>query len=246
MAPDTMTRPTTNRPTTTARTVGTVGLWTTTLLVLGNLLHPFDGSTALYADITAFAGKAEGALWIGVHLGVAVLMLVVPWLVQAWASASDVTRTRLVGRLAFATSLVGTAIGTIHLAGVDGAALGSFADLLDPADPVTATAGAVLLRLHLATFLSWVLAFWMATQALLGVAVILDGRRRWLGGLLLIGSALAAGSVIVTAVEGQLTTLSEPLLFRTSTLPFTVWLFAASMDLRDHGRTGRPEPELAP
>lgn len=232
MATDTMTAATLGRPTATTRTVGTVGLWAAVLLVLGNLLHPFDGSTALYADITAFASKAEGVLWVGVHLGVAVLLLVVPWLVQAWASSSDVPRTRLVGRLAFATSLVGTAIGTVHLAGVDGAALGSYATVLDPADPVTITAGAVLLRVHLATFLSWVLTFWMATQALLGVAAILDGRRRWLGCLLLVGAALAAGSTIVTAVEGQLTTLSEPLLFRTSTLPLTVWLFAASMDLR--------------
>lgn len=52
----------------------------------------------------------------------------------------------------------------------------------------------------------------------------LDGRRRWLGALLAVGGLLASASVVITAVEGQLTTLSEPLLFRPATIIITVWL----------------------
>lgn len=45
-------------------------------------------------------------------------------------------------------------------------------------------------------------------------------------------AALSLASAFITALEGQLTMLSEPVLFRSATLLFTLWLLVASLDLR--------------
>lgn len=224
------------------RMVGTIGLGATGLLVLGNALHPFDGSTELYGDITQFAAKAEGTLWVVDHLVLGAVFLVVPWLTHAWVRTMPGPVARVWGRLAVTTSVVGVAIGTIHLGGVDGAALGSFADVLaDPAaGDVAATAGEVLLRVHLATFLSWVISFWAVSQLALAVTNHHGGGRTWLTALLALGGILATVSAVVTATEGQLTTLSEPILFRPATLTYTVWLVVAGLDLRRGGGGGGP------
>lgn len=229
---------TTGTAPTTLRTVGTIGLIATVLSVVGNALHPFDGSTELYADIALFAAKAEGPVWVIDHLVIAVVLLVVPWLLHTWAQTLPDPAARTWGRLAVVTATIGTAIGTVHLAGIDGAALGSYAEVLasSPSEAATA-AGAVLLRVHLATFLSWVVSFWAVTQLLLAVVVHKGDDRPWLTVLLAAGGLLAAASAVITASEGQLTTLSEPILFRPSTITFTVWLFVASFDLR---RAGEP------
>ncbi len=237
MSTHTTTEATDTAPT-ALRTVGTIGLIATVLSVVGNALHPFDGSTELYSDITLLAAKAGGSLWVIDHLVLAVLLLVVPWLLHTWARTLPDIGARTWGRLAVITATVGTAIGTVHLAGIDGAALGSYAEVLatSPSEAATA-AGAVLLRVHLATFLSWVVSFWAVTQLLLAVVVHKGDDRTWLAVLLAVGGLLAAASAVITASEGQLTTLSEPILFRPSTITFTVWLFVASFDLR---RAGEP------
>lgn len=216
------------------RTVGTIGLVVTGILVVGNAIHPFDGSTELYGDITAFAEKATGGVWVIDHLVLAVVLLAIPWVASVWRDSLQDARARLWGGFAVIAVLVGTVIGTVHLGGVDGAAMGSYGELLrDPASgEMAVAAGEVLLRVHMATFMSWVLSFYAVAQLLLARATWLEGRHRWLGALLALGGLLAAASVVVTAVEGQLTTLSEPLLFRPSTVTITVWLVVASLDLR--------------
>lgn len=249
MAPDeeihvstTATTETRNDPGADRRTVGTVGLVTAGILVVGNAIHPFDGSTEMYADITAFAEKASSDVWVIDHLVLAVVLLAIPWIASVWRDALQEQQARLWGGFAVVAVLIGTAIGTVHLGGVDGAAMGSYGALLD--DPASGemavAAGEVLLRVHMATFTSWVLSFYAVAQLLLARATWLEGRHRWLGAVLAVGGLLAAASVVATAGAGQLTTLSEPLLFRPSTVSITLWLVVASLDLRKgHGAATR-------
>lgn len=216
------------------RTVGTVGLVVTGVLVVGNAVHPFDGSTELYGDITALTEKATSDVWVIDHLVLAVALLAVPWIASVWRDSLQDAQAHLWGRFAVVALLIGTVIGTVHLAGVDGAAMGSYGELLrDPGSgDMAVAAGEVLLRIHMATFTSYVLAFYAVAQLLLARTTWLEGRHRWLGVVLAVGGLLAAASVVTTAVAGQITTLSEPLLFRPSTITITVWLVVASLDLR--------------
>ncbi|HUG32673.1 MAG TPA: hypothetical protein VMM14_07265 [Acidimicrobiia bacterium] len=63
------------------------------------------------------------------------------------------------------------------------------------------------------------------------------GQAYWLGWMLVLAASLGLASAVVTALEGQLTTLSEPLLFRPSSFHVTIWLLIASLELR---RTNEP------
>ncbi len=104
----------------------------------------------------------------------------------------------------------------------------------DFADAEVAAAGA-LLKLHLATLLGWTLTMWFGAQLLIGIAALVDRPRRRIGWLAVVGAVLALAAVLVAAVEGQWTTLSEPLLLRPSTVAFTIWMLVASVQLRRAG-----------
>lgn len=220
------------------RLVGNVGIVAVVLLLLGNILHPFDGTTEMYGDVQLFMEKMS-TFWIIDHLVLAIVFLAVPWVAWTWAQRLDSERARNLGNVGWMLALVGTAIGVVHLAGIDGVALPAFRDVIEAsggAEAEIAAAGA-LLKVHLTTFMGWLIVFWVGAQAFLGAAAVADGRRRWLGWLMLAGAGLALASATIIALEGQLTTLSEPILFRTSTFAFTLWVLVGSLDLRAAGNT---------
>lgn len=215
------------------RTVGKVGLAATIALIVLNLAHPF-GSTEQYGDAVLFISKMN-TWWVLDHLAIGFVLLFVPLVAWAWVQTLKDEQAQLWGRLGWMTTLIGTLIGIVHVAGIDGVALPSFGDVLEASGngaPEVAAAAA-LLRVHLTTFMAWLVTMWFGSSLFLGIATLAEsGQRRWVGWMLLVGATLALASAIVTALEGQLTTLSEPFLFRPSSFLLTIWLLVASLDLR--------------
>lgn len=221
----------------TLRPVGNVGLAAAIALIVLNLAHPFDGTTEMYGDAVLFISKMD-TWWVIDHLGLAVVFLFFPWVAWAWVQSFQDGLAQLWGRLGWMTLLIGTAIGVIHVGGIDGVALPSFGSVLEDSNGAAEVAAAALLRVHLTTFMAWLIVSWVGASLFMGVATLLEpDQRKWLGWMLVLAAALGLASAIVTALEGQLTTLSEPLLFRPSSFLVTIWLVIASLDLR---RTNEP------
>lgn len=219
------------------RTVGNVGLAAAIALIVLNLAHPFDGSTELYGDAVLFISKMD-TWWVIDHLGLAIVSLFIPWVAWAWIQTFQDELARLWGRLGWMMMLIGTAIGVLHLAGIDGVALPSFGTVLEGSSDTAEAAASALLRVHLTTFMAWLIVAWFGASLFLGVATLLETDKPiWLGWMLVLAAALALTSAVVTAVEGQLTTLSEPFLFRPATFLVTIWWIVASLELR---RAGEP------
>lgn len=225
----------------TLRPVGNVGVATAIALVVLNLAHPFDGTTEMYGDAVLFISKMD-TWWVIDHLALAIVFLFVPWVAWAWVQTFEDGLAQIWGRLGWMTLLIGTAIGVLHVGGIDGVALPSFGSVLEGSAGAAEMAAAALLRVHLTTFMAWLIVSWVGASLFLGVATLLEpGKRNWLGWMLVLAAALGLASAIVTALEGQLTTLSEPLLFRPSSFLVTIWLLVASLELRRSG-----EPATAP
>lgn len=215
------------------REIGTVGLVSGVLLVVLNLLHPV-GNTELYGDGVKFMAKMD-TFWVILHLVIAVTLLPVPMVVQAWVGTLSTERARVWGNFSLMLIVMGTVIGLIHIAGIDGVALPAFGNLLQASggSPELRVVAAALLKVHLATFISWVIVFWMAGQAVLAFATFLDPQQpRALAVAAALGAAFALASVLTTALAGQLTTFSEGGLFRPSTVGFTVFYLWISLRLR--------------
>jgi hypothetical protein len=215
------------------RETGTVGLVSGILLVVVNLLHPI-GNTEMYADGVKFVAKMD-TFWVILHLVIAVALLPVPMVVRGWVGTLSTERGRLWGDFGLTLIVMGTVIGSIHLAGIDGVALPAFGNVLRApgASPELKVAAAALLKVHLTTFISWVVVFWMAGQAALAFASFRDPQQpRGLAVLAVLGAAFALASVLTTALAGQLTTLSEGGLFRPSTVAFTIFYLWISFRLR--------------
>ncbi len=221
----------------TLRPVGNVGLAAAIALIVLNLAHPFDGTTEMYGDAVLFISKMD-TWWVIDHLALAFLFLFFPWVAWAWVQTFEDGLAQLWGRLGWMTLLIGTAIGVLHVGGIDGVALPSFGSVLEASNGAAEMAAAALLRVHLTTFMAWLIVSWVGASLFMGVATLLEpGKRNWLGWMLVLAAALGLASAIVTALEGQLTTLSEPLLFRPSSFLVTIWLLIASLELR---RTDQP------
>jgi hypothetical protein len=152
------------------RETGTVGLVSGILLVVLNLSHPV-GNTEMYADGVRFVAKMD-TFWVILHLVIAVALLPVPLVVRAWASTLGPERARVWGDFSLTLIVMGTVIGSIHLAGIDGVALPAFGKVLRAPGgvPELNVAAAALLKVHLTAFVSWVVVFWMAGQAAVAFA----------------------------------------------------------------------------
>ncbi|MFP3881622.1 MAG: hypothetical protein ACLFRT_09650 [Actinomycetota bacterium] len=221
----------------TLRPVGNVGLAAAIALVILNLAHPFDGTTEMYGDAVLFISKMD-TWWVIDHLALAFVFLFFPWVTWAWVQTLQDGRAQLWGRLGWMTMLIGTAIGVLHVGGIDGVALPSFGTVLEGSNGGAETAAAALLRVHLTTFMAWLIVAWVGASLFLGLATLLEpDQPQWLGWMLVLAAALGLASAIVTALEGQLTTLSEPFLFRPSSFLVTIWLLIVSLQLR---RTDQP------
>jgi len=214
------------------REIGTIGLVSGVLLVVVNLLHPI-GTTEQYADGVKFATKTD-RFWVILHLVITVVLLPIPLVVRGWVSTLS-GRARVWGDLGVILTVMGTAIGAIHLGGIDGVALPAVGEALraSAAGPELKVIAATLMKVHLTTFSAWVMVFWMAAPAALAVAAILDPRQpRGIAIVTTLGAGFALASLLTTALAGQLSMLSEGGLFRPSSVAFTIFYLWISVRLR--------------
>jgi hypothetical protein len=179
------------------------------------------------SNSTAGPRRSRGNIllyWVVSHLLIAVALLVTPWLVWVWARHLEAPRARAVAPLAVILTCVGVAFGVLHVGGVDGVALAAWNRHLAGGGEAAALGADVLLHVHLATMTAWSISFWGGAQAAIGITELLEARRRWLGVVLLAGSALGFAFAFTIALQGHLTAVTEGILFRTSTVGVTLWL----------------------
>jgi len=99
--------------------------------------------------------------------------------IRGWVATLSTEHARVWGDFALTLFVMGTVIGSIHLAGIDGVALPAFGNVLRAPDaaPGLNVAAAALLKVHLTTFMAWAVVFWMAGQAAMSIAAFLDSRQ---------------------------------------------------------------------
>lgn len=216
------------------RPIGTVGLIAGVWLVIGNLSHPI-GSTEQYTVGEIFVENSNTTYWIVNHLLLATALLLTPWLAWGWRDRMQSARARSWATFGLFLAVMGTTVGTIHLGGIDGAAIPSFSAVLD-ANPDSETVRLIadgILRVHLTTIIAWSLLLWGAAQTAFGVAELLEGARtRLYGGLLVMCGVLGFAFAVTIAVQGHLSSFSEGVLLRGSSVGFTVWFFWTAWQLR--------------
>ena len=124
-------------------------------MILG--IHP-PGDTALYDDPIEFVDHHVGAYWISLHLAAAVLLLGIPTAVGAWGTTLNSPGARVFGRIAGTVSVIGVAIGVLHIVGTDAVTFEFFADTLESGAPAAETVADGLLRLHAATLTAFIVS----------------------------------------------------------------------------------------
>jgi hypothetical protein len=212
------------------RTVGVAGLLAAVWLIIGNLTHEV-GSTAMYTDGVLFVETAANTYWVVNHVLIGLVLLVIPWLVWAWREGVTAESARSWGMFALVLSGMGALAGAFHVAGIDGVAIPAYAAVLDEYGASAAIGAETLRMVHLASITTWTLTLWGGAQVVLGISELAEGRRRWLGGLLVVCGVLGFAFAFTIALQGYLTGSSEAALFRTSTVGITVWFIWTAWEL---------------
>jgi hypothetical protein len=215
------------------RFAGNIGFWALVLLIPLLAIHP-PGTTELYDDGSHFLEHVDG-LWVAIHFLAGLASLAVLPAIREWGRNLAGPRAETLGEWALYVAIVGAAVGMIHLLGTDTTAFVAFADTFEAGGGSEAVGvGAdLLLRLHAATLVTWVVSSFLALPAVLGWAAYSDGRfPGWYPWLVWVAALLAAASVIVTLAESQFTTLSEMGLFRPAATLYLVWLLITTWWMR--------------
>lgn len=212
------------------RVAGTVGVSIAVALALILGAHP-AGTTALYSDGVEFVEHIS-PFWVLIHLLAVLAFLGVPLVLSAWGASARTVAGGMFGDLAARLSVGGVALATLHLAGTDTMSFLGFRETLDQDGAGAAIGADVLLRIHAATLVAFVMGMFVAVPAVLAIAAWFERERGWRLGLPAATAALAFTAVVVTVVEGQWTTVSEMVLFRLAATSFIVWLGITSWLLR--------------
>jgi hypothetical protein len=203
------------------RVSGTIGV---VVAVAGGLIlgvHPL-GSSALYDDGPRFAHHVD-YFWVTIHFVGAILFLAMPAVFAAAGGTRAAPAAHVFGRMATSISIGGVALAVLHLAGTDTMTFLAYKDTLDSGIEGAEAGADVLLRLHAATLMAWVLTLFVALPAAAALAAATDRDWSWRLWLLVATAALATASVSVTLSERQLTTLSEMGLLRPAMVLFLLW-----------------------
>ncbi|MDX1659757.1 MAG: hypothetical protein R3343_13120 [Nitriliruptorales bacterium] len=144
------------RTRTDTKLISTLFLVGAALAVLGNGLHPFFAADATAADIVAEASSSS--LWLPVHVGIGIALLMLTGGLALLAGALRDTPGRSYAALTAVLAIVGGTIFTFQIAAVDGYAMRAVADLPqgEAAAAAIATLGAIdtgLLSLSVMLFL---------------------------------------------------------------------------------------------
>jgi len=218
------------------RLVGGVALAAAAWLIIGNLTHPI-GTTAQYTDGVAFI-EHTNTYWVINHWLLAASLMVTPWVLWAWTTGLQRPLAQVWGKLALYTGIMGIGVGLVHLAGIDGSALPAYQAALDAQPGAMTDAVAQGLRVvHLATFTAWTLLMWGTMQVAIGATMLVEkARPAWLAYVLLISGALGFASGLISAVQGHLTSFTDGVLLRGSSVGLTIWLLAVAWAMWRHGR----------
>ncbi len=215
------------------RSAGNIGFWAVIAVAVVLGVHP-PGTTELYSDGGEFLEHVDG-FWVVIHVVAAVVLLVLPVIIAAWAKGLAGTRARLLGQWAVYIAVTGVTIGVVHLVATDTTTFLAFSNTFASgggSEAVTVAAD-LLLRIHAATLTAWVLSLFVVFPVVLGLAARADGRfPMWFPLLAWLGSLLALASIAVTLAEEQWTTLSEMGLFRPAAVLLVVWLVLATWWMR--------------
>ena len=211
--------------------VGTLGVVVAIAvgLILG--VHPL-GSTELYDDGAQFT-EHVGPFWVVIHFVGGILLLAVPTgdrCVERDAGYAGGPGVRTGGRRR--TAIGGVALGVLHLAGTDTMTFLAYEDTLASGLEGAVAGADVLLRLHAATLMAFVVTLFVAVPAAAAVAASMDRDWTWRFWLPAAITALSVTSVSVTLVESQWTSLSEMGLFRPVVTLFLLWFGLVSFRLR--------------
>ena len=228
------------------RLVGGTGLVAAAWLIVGNLTHPI-GTTAQYTDGVAFI-EHTNAYWVVNHWLLAAALIVTPWVLWAWTTGLTRPIAQTWGKFALYTSIMGTAVGVVHLAGIDGSALPAYQSALDSNPGATTDAIAQGLRVvHLATYTAWTLLMWGSMQVAIGATMLAEkARPTWLAYVLVISGLLGFASGLVPTIQGHLTSFTDGVLLRGSSVGLTIWVLAVAWAMWRHGRLTILATEAAP
>ena len=210
--------------------VGTLGVVVAIAvgLILG--VHPL-GSTELYDDGAQFT-EHVGPFWVVIHFVGGILLLAVPTVIGAWSETLATPGGRVFGQVATTTAIGGVALGVLHLAGTDTMTFLAYEDTLASGLEGAVAGADVLLRLHAATLMAFVVTLFVAVPAAAALAASMDRDWTWRFWLPAAITALSVTSVSVTLVESQWTSLSEMGLFRPAVTLFLIWFGLVSFRLR--------------
>ena len=218
---------------------GTLGVVVTVAVAVILGVHPF-GSSGLYDDGPRFV-EHVGALWVVIHFAGAMLLLAVPVVIGAWAETLGTAVGQVFGRLTVYVSVVAVALAMLHLLGTDTMTFLAYEDTLASGVDGAVVGADVLLRVHAATLMAWVMAMFVAMPIAAAVASAGDRDWSWRFWLPLAIATVSLASVSITLVERQWTTLSEMGLLRPAITLFLVWFGLTAYRLR------RPAPlEVSP
>jgi hypothetical protein len=212
------------------RVTGTLGVVVTVAVAVILGVHPF-GSTDLYDDGERFVAHV-GALWVVIHVVGAVLFLAIPVVIGAWAQTLRAAASQVFGRLTVTVSVIAVALAVLHLVGTDTMTFLAYDDTLASGIEGAVAGADVLLRLHAATLMAWVLSLFVALPMAAAAATALDRDSSWRFWLPTVVAVLGVASVSVTLAERQWTTLSEMGLLRPAITLFLVWFGLISYRLR--------------
>ena len=209
---------------------GTVGVAVTVLVAVILGVHPF-GSTGLYDDGPRFV-EHVGALWVVIHFAGAVLFLAIPVVIAGWTETLCTAASRVFGRLTVTISVVAVALAVLHLVGTDTMTFLAYEDTLASGVDGAVIGADVLLRVHAATLMAWVMSMFVALPIAAAVATACEREWRWRFWLPVAIATVSLASVSVTLVERQWTTLSEMALLRPAITLFLVWFGLTADRLR--------------
>jgi hypothetical protein len=209
---------------------GTLGVAVTAAVAVILGVHPF-GSTGLYDDGPRFV-EHVGALWVVIHFAGAVLLLAIPVVVASWAETLGAAASQVFGRLTVTVSVVAVALAVLHLVGTDTMTFLAYENTLASGVDGAAIGADVLLRVHAATLMAWVMSMFVAVPIAAAVATAGDHDWSWRFWLPVAIATVSLASVSVTLLEGQWTTLSEMGLLRPAITLFLVWVGLTAYRLR--------------
>jgi hypothetical protein len=218
------------------RVIGTVGLVVAVAIALVLGIHPL-GSSKLYDDGVRFTHHV-GPFWVVIHYVGAILFLAVPTVIGAWSDTVVTPAGQVFARMATTISVGGVALAVLHLVGTDTLTFLAYKDTLASGLDGAVAGADVLLRLHAATLMAFVITLFVGVPAAASVAVAMDRDTSWRFWLPVAITVCSVASVVVTLLEAQWTALSEMGLFRPAVTLFLIWFGLISYRLRRPVVTG--------